>query len=253
MILTKISRLLKPIAISLVLVMYITICWVGFTKATPTGASLTLISTDAGPTGSPASRSDAGGTINTITVDAVQQNPGWKAYVGNVSGRLVLRNANSQSIYEWTFAGSSLSGNVFISRSNSINWTPISCASLAQIDTEDTALGFNGGTSDSLNKTFNYTLHKAMTISDVGTISASTCRSTATYVNNTAQVVSATATFQEILLSDGSRLVYGTFIDQDASGFDTNATNAITHDFQAIVGDPKNVTDYTYYFYADIS
>jgi hypothetical protein len=233
--------------------LYVILFWASMSKAIPTGASLTLLTVDTGPTGTPSSRTDPGGTIVTININTVQQNPGWKAYIGNITGSLVLRNADSQSIYEWQLGATALTGNIFISRSGSVNWTPIACANITNVLSEDTILGFSSGSADSLNKTFNYTTHQAMIISGIGTIGANTCRSTATWQNGSAQVVSATSKFQEILLSDQANLVYATFIDQDAWGFDNNATNGRTHDFQAIIGDPKNATDYTYYFYADIS
>jgi hypothetical protein len=252
--LLKSSKWLKSTILLLGLSLYFFALWSGFGHAEPTGASITLIDSDTGAISAPDSRSDPGGSITTISLDAVQQNPGWKAYIGNITGRLVLRNSNGQSIYEWLIADSALSGNVFISRSASVNWTPLGCANNAQILSEDNAMGFSSASSDSINRTFNYSIHRAMIVSDVGTITASTCRSTATYVNDTQQIMDATNTdFQEILLSDGSSLIYGTFIDQDSWGFDNNGTNDITHDFQIIVADPKNVTDYTYYFYADIS
>ena len=249
----NLSKGLKTAVLLSFLALYISIFWTGFGKAIPAGASLTTLATDFGPNSTADSRTDSGGTITTINLDTVQQNPGWKAYIGNITGSLVLRNANDQSIYEWALADDALSGNVFITRSNDVNWTPIKCANSSDIATEDLALGFAASASDNLNRTFNYTAHQSMTISGIGTINGNTCRSTATWVNDTVQIVSNTSSFQEILLHDTVNLVYGTFIDQDSLGFDGNDTNGITHDFQIIVGDPKNATDLTYYFYADIS
>jgi hypothetical protein len=251
--LNSVHKGFKPAILFVASALYIYLFWISLSWAIPTGAQVNNLSIDYGPTGLAESRTDPGGSIITISLDAVQQNPGWKAYVGNISGSLVLQDASAMSIYEWTMASAALGGSIFISRASSINWTPIRCATSGEVVAEDAALGFNPSIADSVNMTFNNTVHKGMPISGIGTINNNTCRSTATFVNATRQVVSDTSKFQEILLSDTSSLVYGTFIDQDSSGFSTNSTNGITYDYQLIVGDPKNITSYTYYFYADLS
>ena len=249
----KLSKGLKSAVLIAFLALYLILIWADATRAAPAGASLTYISTDYGPNGSSGSRTDPGGTIVTLNLNAVQQDSGWKAYIGNITGRLVLRNAYSQSIYEWALADSALTGSIFITRAATVNWTPLRCANDSEIVVEDGVMGFLSSTSDSINRTFSNQIHKSMTISEIGTIGNGSCRSTATWVNNTAQALDESSLFQEILLSDTSTLVYATFIDQDAIGFDYNETNNKTHDFQVIVADAKNITDYTYYFYADIS
>lgn len=233
--------------------LYVYFFWTNLGWAVPSGAAVSLLNQDTGPVGVAGSLTHPGGTINTVSLDALQQNPGWKAYVGNISGSMVLQDGSSRSIYEWFMPSNALRGNIFISRASSVNWTPIRCATGGEIQAEDTVLGFSSSSSDSVNMTFNYTIHKPMDISGIGTILTDTCRSTATYVNDTIQVMSNNTKFQEILLHDTVTLVYGSFIDQDSSGFSTNSTNGITYDFQVIVGDPKNATSYTYYFYADLS
>ena len=223
-------------------------------KAEPSGADITSSSSDDGPVIVPDGRTDLGGRIITMTLDVVQQDSAWKAYVGNITGSLVLRNTNSQSIYEWALGDSALGGNIFVSRNDTVNWSAIRCANDTHILNEEIALGMTNGAADSLNKTFNYSDHSSMVISGVGTIANGTCPSTATYVNGTPQVVDSNAYFQEILLSDNTNIVYATFIDQDAKAFDNNDTVNSTYDFQIIIGENKTATSgHTYYFYADIS
>lgn len=203
----------------------------------------------------PDSRSDLGGTITTTTLSTIQQDAKWKAYVGNISGTLVLRNTGGWSIYQWALNASTISANIFVSRSNSISWDDLVCASVANVTAEQTFLGLGSASTDNINRTFNSTSHRNMTVSSVGTIANSSCKSTATYVNGTAQTVTESAYFQEILLSDNTNLVYATFVNQDAWGYDNNATGtAVTYDFQLIVAENETASVGTaYYFYADLS
>lgn len=238
-----------------VLALYFSFFWVSFSGADPAGASITNLSTDFGPSGSSDSRTDPGGTITTISVDVTQQNSGWKAYIGNLSGRLVLRNSDGQSIYEWSVEDSNLGGNIFVTRASSVNWTPIGCANNSEILAEDVVLGLSSSSVDSINGTFNYSVHDEMDIGAV-TIVADSCNSTATYVNGSAQVINGTnsISFQEILLHDGTNLVYATVVDQDSFGYDANVTHNRTYDFQLIVAENKSDSvGHAYYFYADIS
>lgn len=226
--------------------------------ADPTGADVSFVSSDSGPNVTPESRTDIGGTITTITLDTTQQNSKWKAYVGNITGLLVLRNSDSWSIYEWTMNSSSFTGNVFVSRNDSVDWDNIKCANSTIINSEQTFLGMTSSDGDNINNTFNYTDHKAMPISgSPPDIAADSCPNTATYVNGSAQTVNENATFQELLLYDNVNLVYATFIDQDSWAYENNesvnGTN-VTYDFQLIIAENESSpTGSVYYFYADIS
>ena len=248
----KIKKEFKLLLLLLGFALYVTFL-INFTYAVPTGAGLTNISTESYVV-SPQNRQDRGGTITTITLSANQQDSAWKAYVGNISGKLVLKNSGGWSIYEWNMNSTSLTGSVFVTRAGTVTWTSIRCANSTFVDSEQTFFGMNTVDSDSINKTFNFTTHKSMTISGVGAISSSTCPSTATYVNGTAQTVAETSKFQEILLTDTTNMVYGTFIDKNALGYNNNLTENTTHDFQLLVAENgSSAIGTVYYFYADIS
>ncbi len=218
----------------------------------PQGANIVSSGQESQPSSPPDNRSDDGGTINVLVLNTVQQNPGWKAYVGNVTGRLTLDDADGYTIYDWALAANSIQGEVYVSRNSSITWSNISCASSSVISSEESYLGKNPADPDSINNTFNYTVHKAMQVG-VNSISQDSCRSTATYVNDSRQSMSNTSLFQEILLQDQNNvLIYATFIDQDSPSY-KNLTNH-TYDFQLIVGEDETAsTPTTYYFYLEIS
>ncbi len=249
----KIKQGFKTILLLLGLALYVSLFVITFTHAEPAGAGVTNFSTET-YTVSPSPRQDLGGTITTIQLSANQQDSGWKAYVGNISGKMVLKNTGGYSIYEWNLNSSSLSGNIFVSRNNSVSWINIKCANTSTVNSEQSFVGMSATASDNINKTFNYTTHKSMSISGVGTISSSTCPSTATYVNGSSQTVTESSKFQEILLTDNSNLVYGTFVDKSTWGFNNNGTNGVTRDFQLIVAENSTASvGNVYYFYADLT
>jgi hypothetical protein len=217
-------------------------------RAEPEGGSVTYISNTSKVASSPDSRTDNKGTITTILLATIQQNIKWKAYVGNVSGTLVLRDADSYSIYEWP-SGGDPDGEVYMTRNTSLDWNSIQCANLTQIANEQTALGHAATAVDNINNTFHYRIHEPF---DVGTIhiDQSLCKSTSTWVNATSQVMSTSSLYQEVLLMDSiGKIVYTSLIDQNARGFN----NRSNYDFQAIVPDFTTSSIATYYFYVEIS
>jgi len=190
---------------------------------------------------------DDGGYITTVLLDTLQQNYGWKAYVGNITGKLTLDDAGGQTIYDWTLT--TVSANVYISRNDTVQWSSLSCAARSVIEAEDVFIGKSAASDESINKTFNGTTHKAFTVAGV-TISQSTCPAIATFVNDAAQSSGVNNLFQEILLSDSNgNLIYTTRAETGgAIGYDEN-----TYDFQVIVPDdetPSTITNY--YFYVEI-
>ncbi|MCD6464504.1 hypothetical protein J7L02_03215 [Candidatus Woesearchaeota archaeon] len=208
-------------------------------QALPVGPTLTYISNST-LTSSPASRTDLQGYIHVITFDVTQQNTRWKAYVGNVTGKLTLDDASGNTIYDWTLT--TIRGEVYASRSSSIEWASINCSNETIIGNEQTALGMTFSQDDSINSTFNRTNKYAMVTASI-TMPAGTCKSQFTYVNDASQE----SVFEELLLSDGSNLVYATFINASSTGFDGS-----TYDFQMIVADRED-TAQTYYFWVELS
>lgn len=228
----------------LVLTLVVILICVPNALAIVSGATVTNVSTDFGPTRSPQSLSNARGTISTITLDALQQNSRWKAYVGNVTGTLTLDDANNNSIYQWP-TGSSVSGEVYASRNASLDFTSVACAPQAIIDSEDSYFSNTGIDPSSINATFNSTDHTATTVN--GQV-LSSCPMTALYVSDAAVAQTSAAAFQQILINDSNNnLVFVSLMNDDAVGFDGR-----TFDFQMIV--PENTTGAIndYYFYVEL-
>jgi hypothetical protein len=192
----------------------------------------------------------AGGTVTTIILNGTTQTPNWKAYVGNVTGRLTLRDAGGLNIYDWSIA--TAQGEVYATRkSTTVDWTNIGCANITHIENEQTALDYTALMPDRILNTFTRSTHKEFYTS-LTHFAVNQCHyATSTYVNNTAQ----TAYFQEVVLYDGTTktnggLVYSTMIEANKVGFDYG-----TYDFQLLV--PENASaeaasSMPYYFYMEL-
>ena len=190
---------------------------------------------------------DEKGTITVITLASTQQDYKWKAYVGNVSGMLSLDDGTSYTIYDWSLG--TPTGEVYVTRASTVSWANISCATQTMIDAEEAGVGVSSAATDSINSTFVATIHKTLLVG-TKTITNSTCRSIATYINDTTQVIDETAYFQEVLLGDeaSGRLIYATTIENDHQGF-----NNANFDFQLLVAENESSTvPTTYFFYVEL-
>lgn len=217
-----------------------------YTVAQPQGVDILFNETDNVSPQPGTAISTLGGSFTTLVLNVTQQNPRWKAYVGNVTGTLVLQDSNDISIYDWALA--SITGEVYASRNDTVNWGSIQCLTDSVLNTEEAFLNITTSAVDSINNTFNNTVHATFWTGSTQ-ITNSTCRAIATYVNDTAQTPSETADFQEILLDDGTYLVYATILEQDQAGYDISQS----FDFQMIIAEDEFSGSPTpYYFYAEI-
>ncbi len=212
--------------------------------AVPTGASITSNSTDYGPTRSPSSITTNRSTITTMVLNAIQQDPHWKAYVGNVTGTLALQDAANNTIYDWTSL-TTPTGEVYASTDGSLDFSSVACAAAGTITTEQTAMNMTATDPDNIGNTFNSTAHTPTLVA--GT-TLSGCNMTSLYVNSASQGKVNTSDFQEFLMQDaGSNLVYVSIIDNNKVGY-----NGKTYDFEMIVAESHVATPHTYYFYMEL-
>jgi len=218
----------------------------GITLAIPSGPSIITNTTyDIAPRPA-ATITTVGGSFTTLLLNATTQTPRWKAYVGNVTGQLVLDDSNNKSIYNWLV--SSVTGEVYATRNSTIDWSTIQCAANESILAEDDALHMSQANPDTINNTFVNNVHRLFYVGS-SLITNSSCRAISTYVDDAAQSVSENAVFQEILLEDdSSRLVYASILNQNTTGF-----NGQKYDFQMIVAEDEYLTAATpYYLYVEL-
>ncbi|MFH1849929.1 MAG: hypothetical protein ABH879_07155 [archaeon] len=215
-------------------------------------------STKVTPTNESRNESQGGGYIYTINLAGDEQNPRWKAYVGNVSGSLKLDDADGFTFYNWDLG--TLTGEVYATRSSSvINWSGMNCTwgwttnntnRTAEIY-ENTALSHTR--LDNITATFSGTTHPEF---DVGTatIDANSCYAFLPYVNDSSQT--ATQLFAETILYDGTNatngnIVYATQVEDTVYGY----RNGSMYDFQLIVPEVGTYTwtrSTAYYFYVEL-
>ena len=227
--------------------------------AIPTGPSLVYVKNEtSAASGIPTLENNAnskGGQIITLVLTARQQNPHYKAYVGNVTGAYVLEDASNYSIYEWSI--STIAGEVYTTRASStINWNNIVCANSSHVAQEMTVMRHNSTNTpdDPMNKTFDDDANDHWGFWVGGSdITPNSCNySINTWVNDTAQ--SSTNLFDEVVLYDGGGdIIYATKIENDLRGYRNDST---TYDFQMLVA--ENASDggpyqTNYYFYVELS
>jgi hypothetical protein len=172
----------------------------------------------------------SGGYISTINLDASFQNDRWKAFVGNVTGKYTLDDESGSTIFDWTF--STITGRVYTTRdSGTVEWASISCADTQEMIYENGNMSHSNVSSDNLTRTFNKTTHTAFYAA--GTyIGTDLCSyGLTTFKNDLPQ----TTDFEEIVLHDGTSIIYATILEDNVAGYD----NAL-FDFQMLV--PENGT-----------
>lgn len=205
--------------------------------------SMTNVSTEGpAPTGGYASNT-SGGTITVMNINATTQNPHWKAYVGNISGKLALQDAGGNSVYDWNIT--SMEGELYATRdSDIVDWSGISCANATHVQAEEAAVNMTSTSEDSIINTFDKQSHAGF-YAGLTEVTANTCNSTNLYVNS-----QALSDFAQVLLHDGTRLVYAALLEDSVTGFD-----GTEYDFQMILPDSGlegSQSPETYYFYVEL-
>lgn len=235
------------IATLAMIVMLAGLMLIGLTAGAPTGATVQNISHVTKGTTNPQNRTDGKGTINTVNLTSVQQNLKWKAYVGNVSSTFVLDDNADYTIYQWSITN--FTGEVYVSRAGSVSWGTIVAATIANKQSEDTALDHTSSSPDSINQTFVTRIHPAF---DVGTtpIVANSSYTVVTNKNDAAQVHNLNADFFEMLLHDGTNLVYTTLVENNRPGYRTGRN----YDFQMILAEnaTASAANVRYFFYIEL-
>ncbi len=241
------QKLLAKNIFTIILVIMLGLTIFSNALAIPVGPTVLFNSTTNATPKPAAAITTAGGTFTTLLLNTTGQTYRWKAYVGNVSGKLTLADATNKSIFDWTVT--SVTGEVYATRSSSaIDWTTVSCADQTLVDGEDTFMNMSLSSPDTINKTFNNTIHKSFYVGATK-IFNSTCKSVATYVNGVPQAATENAVFQEILLKDGSsNIVYTTLMNESTIGY-----NNQRYDFQMLLAENEySSTPTTYYLYVEL-
>lgn len=195
------------------------------------------------------------GNVTNLNLNASRQSYHWQGYYGNVSGSIVLDDANNYSMYSW---GLLPVGEVYaVNDSAEVSWSRVYCINLsAPADSAsdfqkfnesllEASYGIGINERDGIGETFNETYGSASGFK-VGTVtinSQSYCRMTYTYVNQAYQ----TGNFPEFLMTDNQSIIFTTLLEPGIAGYDGNKW-----DFQMIVPVDSSIQAFNYYFYLEI-
>ena len=233
---------------NIVFLILLSVLIVASVMAAPTGPStITTLGSSRYSTSSAANVSAVAGNVTELNFAANTITQTWQGYFGNITGTIVLGNSNNKSMYNWNI--SSPSGEVYATRASAVpTWASVVCATAAQAVTEDTTLGVNATVDqDAVNKTFlNTTSFNTFYVGNININTSQNCRAVNLYNGSAAP----SSSFQEVLLHDGTSMIYTALITQDANGFDNR-----THDFEMLVGENGHSGDVTttpYYFYLEL-
>jgi len=268
---SKLNTLFLIILVSFILSLVLTLV-----HAAPIGPAINVLKNETKPAANATKvnttingTSSPGGYIFTTSLDSQQQNTRWKAYVGNVTGTLVLDDASDNTLFSWSLT--SVTGEVYATRaSGNINWSGINCTWIREgsrnytlsnrsaEEVENAALSHTFK-NDNITATFSKANHTSITTGSV-IIGKDECFSVQTYQRDAAQVFSdsANANFTQVILYDGAfnttngNVVYETKIESDITGYRTDST----YDFQMIVPENGAVgfsSSTAYYFYVELT
>jgi len=186
------------------------------------------------------------GNVTEINLTAIAVTQSWQGYYGNVSGTIVLQNADNQTFYNWSMA--TAKGEIYATRTSSVSFTTVDCLLAANITDEETALGQATIDADSVTNTFTTNVHPQFYVGTVD-ITADTCNATNAFGPSGAQAND----FFQILLADNAgagNIIYTTLLNGTKSSFDNSAW-----DFELLVGQnghPGGSTTTQYYLYVEL-
>jgi hypothetical protein len=185
----------------------------------------------------------SGGRIGEFSVNSTSQNPRWKAFVGNVTGKFTLDDPEGETVFDWTIA--SITGRIYAtSNYSAMSWSNVNCSTTANMEAENQRFNHTNP-DDNITSTFSapeagtheqfYVAGREMVANDCPTLN--------TYNNSAAQ----DDVFEEVSLYDGNNMIYATILEDDEPGYNLNK-----YDFQMIV--PENALSGTtaYYIYIEL-
>lgn len=186
------------------------------------------------------------GNVTAINITALTITKSWQGYYGNISGSIVLADANNKTFYNWSMA-SITNGRIYATRNSSVIFTSVNCTNATQITNEIAALGQSASDADSVSNTFTATANPQFYVGSTN-ISANTCKTTNAFNSTGAQ---ATQFFQVLLSDNASNIIYTTLVNGSQNGYNNQNWN-----FELLVGQNGHTGGPTvtpYYFYVELN
>lgn len=221
----------------------------GIASATPTGGSLTVGANETKVESEGATEDAIGGNVTELNISISQQTTKWQGYYGNVSGGIVLEDANSHSMFSWTIDDPT--GEIYATPLSSLpDWTDYNNdANTANVDSAFSLGTATTGVADNATDTFTET-HTAFYLA--GTQIAADVGPCAKTKNGT-----GVSNWETVILTDGDGGSVTTdfmFVGLIREGGTSFKGTGDLCDYQVIVpDDPNDVIATTYYFYVEVT
>jgi len=208
----------------------------------PFGANVTNLSSTRAIPDDPMGIPAIAGNVTELSIFGYSLTQSWQGYFGNVSGTIMLADSNDNVMYNWSLA--SPNGEIYATNSSNVDWSGIQCYDEANNMTFfESMFGIEPNDADGINETFNLNNHPEFVTNSI-LFAAGSCDNTKLFDSN------GIGTFDEVLLTDGSNLIFTSLLLEDANGFDN-----VPHDFEMIVLEDGHGTDIattTYYFWVEL-
>ncbi len=206
------------------------------------------------------------GNISQLTLFGRSQTKHWQGYYGEVTGIIVLDDAQNFTMYDWP--NDEPQGEIYATSTAATPvWNTVACfdfvggadgSGLGNVSVWEAAHNIVPDDVDGIDETFNMTTHPNFDVGEF-TITTNTCPSTFTHVSDAWQEDD----FVEVLLRDSAgQLIFTTIIEDKDVGANADVVgyNGVTHDFQLLVaedgtsldGGSRNQLTTTYWFYLDL-
>lgn len=206
------------------------------------------------------------GNVTALVIDATKVTESWQGYYGNITGTIILDDADNYTLYEWSIPHPK--GEVYASNGSGVEWTEIYCINVTQNGTNplrpggvasningtqiELNFGINLTDADGLDETFNdtYTNTTGFKVGAITINNEDGCSSTHPLTQETHSDY-----WEEVLLSDNASIIFTAIIKNDGNDF--RPGSAQTSDFQMLVLEDGHTgsedTISTYYFYVELT
>jgi hypothetical protein len=181
------------------------------------------------------------GNVTALNIEQTRITDVWQGFYGNVSGGIVLENGDSNVFYDWSLT--TVTGQVYATRSTIADWTSIACSEAEQVEAEETTLSIPASATDSISSTYSAQTHPAFAVG-ITPITEDTCYSTRSYDS-----LGNPSSFYNVMLnSDATNVVYTAILADSQGSFDGG-----TADFQLLVPVDRSTSQAIYYFYVELN
>jgi hypothetical protein len=199
------------------------------------------------------------GNVTELLIFGSQQSNHWAGAYGNITGLIVLDDAQNWSMYQWGGI-TNPEGEIYAANGTVSDWGSVMCMNLSSnqpsfnctgqneecsnLTEIETFFGMTPADADGIDETFNSTLDMIM----VGTKPLYNCQKTNLYVNDT---IHTENDWNETILTVNNTptVIFAGILQNDAWGY-----NNETWDFQLMIADDGSDAVATpYYMYVELS